>query len=790
MKKTSLVFRIILLLMPLLAAGQHEPIRHRLPVSFSKSPLGDTLDAEHYYIHITGIDFTAKELYAWTEAEIRSKVDNLSVIRLELLNLTADSVFVNGSQIAGFTHTGYMLNIPLPAPMQSGESSTVRVFYHGIPFHEDWGGFHWSGEYCFNLGVGFVSDPHNLGKAWFPCIDDFQDRALYDVSVTVEDGIMAVCGGTLVETINNGNGTNTWHWSIQHPIPTYLASVAVGEYVGVYDTYAGINGDIPIEIYVRPMDSSKVAGSFLHLHEIMDIYEDKWGPYPFERIGYVGTAIGAMEHATNVAYPHFCIDNSLTYESLYAHELSHMWFGDNATCASAGEMWLNEGWAVFCETIVKEFLYGKDVAMELIKETHADVLTVCHTPSGDGSYFPLNQIPTDVTYGVSAYDKGMTVVHTLRGYLGDQVFFDAMKAYQQHFALHHVSSEDFRDFLTMQTGTDMSGFFDNWVLHAGTPHFSVDSFQVIPSGKGSTVNIFMRQRRKGPAFTGVNNRVEVTLMDDNWNQETVLVSFSGDYGAQSFQVPIIPTVALCDLNEVLCDAVTHHAEVIKTASEINFPETHFKMEVESISDSAFIRVEHNWVPSDSLKTPVPGVRLSPYRYWKIDGVLPDDFQATGRFWYKSSGYLDDSLLTNPEDSIIILYRSGTADDWHFIPFEIIGSFQIGNIFVHDLQLGEYTLAVCDSTFVDGIIPRSSGIIPVKVFPNPSRGSFQLEFSTREPLILEFLDLTGRVIDTLSVKPGTEKTVWEAKHYIPGTYFMKVSTPGRKTLGVQKLVLTD
>ena len=105
------------------------------------------------------------------------KVDNLNALKLELQDLTIDSVFVDGDKITDFIHTDQIIHIPSPDVMNMGDMATVSIFYHGHPFHEGWGGFHWNGEYCFNLGVGFESIPHNLGKTWFPCIDDFQDRA-------------------------------------------------------------------------------------------------------------------------------------------------------------------------------------------------------------------------------------------------------------------------------------------------------------------------------------------------------------------------------------------------------------------------------------------------------------------------------------------------------------------------------------------------------------------------------------------------------------------------------------
>src|SRR5665647_2139926 len=128
------------------------------------------------------------------------------------------------------------------------------------------------------------------------------------------------------------------------------------------------------------------------------------GPYSWDRVGYTGTALGAMEHATNIFIPNGTITGNTSNESLMAHELSHMWLGDNVTCSSAEEMWINEGWATFFGMYYALALYGDEEAYKKeMRSKHASVLQFCHTPSGDGSYFPLNRMPQEYTYGKSAY---------------------------------------------------------------------------------------------------------------------------------------------------------------------------------------------------------------------------------------------------------------------------------------------------------------------------------------------------------------------------------------------------
>jgi aminopeptidase N len=748
--------------------------------------ISDTLDALTYTIYITEFDFANHEITAQADISMVTKVNNLNLVKLEIMDLTVDQVMVDGNVAAGFTHIGNILTISLTAPVNTGDTIAVSVNYHGEPFHEEWGGFHWAGNYCFNLGVGFVSVPHNLGKTWFPCIDDFHDRALYTIYATVPESMDAVCGGLLEEIVDNGNGTLTYQWNISHSIPTYLASVAVGDYARWTGTYNGMEGEIPIEIWVMPQDSDNVAGSFVHLDDIMQIFEQSFGPYRWERIGYVGTAIGAMEHATNVAYPHFAVNGGLQYESLYAHELSHMWFGDNVTCASAEDMWLNEGWAVFSDARSQEVLYGEEQYKDFIRTKHKQIIQYCHTSSGDGSYFPLNQIPQEYTYGMTAYDRGATVAHTLRGYLGDVVFFDAMAAYNEYFQHNYASSENFRDFLTLHTGIDMTGWFDNWVFHSGTPEFSVDSFDVVPNVNGSVVTVYLRQKRHGPSFTGNSNKVELTFMDQNWNTHNEVMTFDGATGSSVWTLLLEPEAVFIDLSENMCDAVTDYTDTIDVAGTYNYGNSFFKLEVDAINEPAFIRIEHHWAPPDTIKNPVQGLKISPYRYWKFDGILPEEFTATGVFMYNKSAFLDDSLILSQSDSVVMLYRSGTAFDWQFVDFSQVGIWSIGNLFVENLQKGEYALAVCDDTFVDVKKNQSKKNSGLLIYPNPSNNSLYIESKQSGTVCIYNTD--GRMIETIVIPEDGLYQVHHKNNLAEGTYLTRFQSADGTISNEGKIVI--
>jgi len=754
------------------------------PLNSLRAEIGDSLHAVRYTITLDNVDMNAHSILGNTIVKLTPLVDGLETVRLQLMEpLVVDSVFVEGNMTM-VNYANSIIAIPMAAAVNIGDTFDVQVYYHGEPFHESWGGFHYSGQYAFNLGVGISWIPHNLGKTWFPCIDDFTDRALYDVIATVPDNMTAVGGGELVEVTNNGNGTTTYHWFINNPIPTYLASVAIGEYVLVEDTYNGIERDIPITYYVTPADSNQALGSFSRIKDILDIYENQFGAYDWHRIGYVGTAIGAMEHATNIAYPNFCITGNAQYEDLYAHELSHMWFGDKVTCDKAEEMWINEGWATFCQHYYVEVLDGEQAFKTNMRSMHADVLYSCHTD--EGGYHPLNNIPQDYTYETSAYDKGATVVQALRAYLGDDVFFSACENYLEDLAFTSVSSYDMEANFTLNTGTDMSGFFNNWVYHGGTPHYAIDSFSMVQHMGTADVTVYVKQKRKGPAFIGDNNIIEVSILSDQFERITDTLQFSGVSGQKTFIVPFYPEGVFLDLEERFMDATVDNYKVIDAVDEYMFPNTYVNLDVTSITDSAFIQVTHNYAPADTFAVPVPNLRVSDYRYWSIRGVLPGDFNATARFFYSKSG-LDNTLITSQSDSVVILYREDAGMQWQPVDFTVVGNWSIGYIYVDDVQMGDYTLAAWDMSVSTEEHEFAPGAIGINIYPNPSSGNFTFVFTTVDKGQISIYTMHGELVETLTYAQGENSLKWEPGQLAHGTYIAVLRDSTGSIVGREKIL---
>ncbi len=209
-----------------------------------------------------------------------------------------------------------------------------------------------------------------------------------------------------------------------------------------------------------------------------------------------------------------------------------------------------------------------------------------------------------------------------------------------------------------------------------------------------------------------------------------------------------PKVVLLDLYENINDATTDNYRFFTEPIEYTFPETFFSLFIDDLQDSALVRVTHSWVAPDSLKIPVSGLTLSPYRHWKIEGIIPDEMQARGKFFYTTSSNLDNNLITSANDSIVILYRRNPGEEWSSVSQTRIGVWSVGNIIVDNIKPGEYTLAVWDTQIVSQ--PEQKNENGIKIYPNPSYGKLNFEFSESGSYTIKIFSEDGKEIDMFNI----------------------------------------
>lgn len=751
----------------------------------------DTIHVVHYTIQLSIMDFTNRQINGSAELQVVAKMDGVSKINLDLMSLTVDSVKIN-EQHQIFTHYGERFSVLLSEDANSGDTLPVKVYYHGVPPKDpSWGGFYFSGQYAFNLGVGFTSVPHNFGRVWFPCLDEFTDKSTYTFSIRTESSKMAICGGILTDTEHLPDNSVIWNWEISVPIPTYLASVAVGNYQLYEDVYQGIENDIPIAIYAPPSYINNVENSFIHLKEILQIFEEHYGPYRWDRVGYVlvNFSGGAMEHAMNIAYPQFAVNGNLTYQSLYAHELAHSWFGNLITCSRAEEMWINEGFARYSEALVDEVLYPDenpylDGYLCNIRALHAAVLRYAH--EDDGGYYALNNVPQNTTYGSTSYDKGALVVYTLRNYMGDSLFFHSLQALLEQYKFSYLNSNELFDFLSVQSGVDLIPFYNAWVNQSGFLHFSIDSIRPIGEDHFS---VYVRQKLHQASYFGTNNKIDITLFDNTGRTETYPFEFSGEYGIATIEFEGTPLFGVIDYYEKMSDAVLDYNHQFTQPGNFISEEAAFVGTISRMDSSVWMRVEHHFVEPDSLKAPNDNIiRISDNHYWRVEYITGDEVAGQLSFKYKADtdNGLDKELFSGGYTSadLLLLYRRDASEDWQIIPSTLQGTLS-GMIKSTILRPGEYTLGIGDRSAVGAIpdLPKPS----IEIYPNPATDSFTVispDNSQYSRYI--FYDTQGKIIrrGEIAYQNTTISTLGLAR----GNYVLKIYSASDGNEFTRKIIL--
>lgn len=737
----------------------------------------DSLDVLHYDIHVDTINTTTRIIEAHTTIQFVPQFNGLDEFTFDLLKLTVDSIQVNGTSET-WAYNDTLLRIYASSAFNISDTVEATVWYHGTPRTDPsgFGGFYFSGNFVYNLGVGFDADPHNYGRVWFPCKDNFTDRALFDFYIHADSGKMAVCNGTLMSETLHPDGSATFHWRLHDEIPTYLAGMAVSEYIALRDTYITLAGDsVPVALYFRQVDSTRMSNLFATLSDGLRAFEERFGPYIWERVGYVGVPFlgGAMEHATSVAFP---LNSQLATEDIMAHELSHSWFGNLATCEEAGEMWLNEGFASWCEAVYFEALGDSVDYKAYVQSNHANVLRRAHV--SDGGYHAVSGVGHNNTYGWTVYSKGASMVHNLRYFMGDSAFFPAIQQYLLDFRLRHVNSDSLRIALENASGIALQDWFDGWIFQPGFPHYSVDSFTVAPNGGNFDVTVYVRNQIANGPNAVTDNKLDVTFASQDFQMETHTLNFSGTTYSQTFTLPFEPVTVFQDFWEKIMGASTDITQMIRTTGAVPFGNSHMNANVQTLPDSALMRVTHSFIAPDPFQNPMPGIQLSPYRYWTVEGILPAGFHATGEFRYDgrtaSSSLLDHTWMTAAEDSMMIFYRPGPGAEWEKVANATLNmgspNDRRGTISIDTLKTGQYALAQYQG-FVAAESPQTPPTELFSLIPNPTDGPVYLEFS-RPLRTLHILDMNGQNIAVREINPGESELNVNLGFLPAGSYLMK------------------
>jgi aminopeptidase N len=459
----------------------------------------DDYDLRHVRLQLDLTDTTGKVVHGAAVQKCESRVSSLHQVVLDLIDaMQVDTVRVDGLP-ATFTHAQDLLTINLPIPLGIGQSAAVRVAYHGRP-PQDGSGMIFD-RYNNKAFIWTLSEPLDA-RRWWPCKNRPDDKADSSrVEITVASWMTATSNGLLESAVPGRPGTMIYTWRERHPIAPYLICATAGDFRRVDDVYHQPGGgDMPVQSYVFPDQVNWAQEDFSILPDAIGAFGDRFGLYPFLDEKYGITVFGwsgGMEHQTNTSLGWFLIGGDHYFDWINVHELSHQWWGDNITCATWADTWLNEGFASWCEAVWYEHVGGAQAYRDYMNQSEN-----VFDPSG-----PVYNYP-DPFDGNTVYNKGGWVVHMLRGVLGDSLFFQGLREYRSAWQGRSVTTEQFRASMESTAGRDLGWFFDEWVYGVNRPHYLVSTLSE-PSPTGRTVYVHLDQTQTDAAYFTMPVRIRI-----------------------------------------------------------------------------------------------------------------------------------------------------------------------------------------------------------------------------------------------------------------------------------------
>ncbi|GAA0236204.1 M1 family metallopeptidase [Saccharothrix mutabilis subsp. mutabilis] len=414
-------------------------------------------DVSHYDIRLN-YQPTSDNLSGTTTIVARTTQD-LSRFNLDFL-LKVSSIRVN-NRVASFTQSGGELVVDPKQSLRKGSDVTIVVTYSDVPSSHAVDGYTaWKRTADGALAI----DEPDIAQWWYPSNNHPTDKATFDVSVAVPDGVEVISNGLFNGTAKQINGWTRWRWRSLKPQATYLTYVAIGQFEVRQSTAP--NGQPVVNAYSLNLGENELPAkaSVERTPEVTEFLEQSFGPYPFEaQGGVVAPGIGfALENQTRSTYdPAFFRRGANTY--VVAHEVAHQWFGDSVSVQRWRDIWLNEGFASYAE-----FLWSEHVGEGTAQENAEYIYDLYPADSAFWQVLPGDPGAADLFHG-AVYDRGALAVHALRVAVGDEAFFTILKRWTQQKKYGNGTVEEFIALSESVSGQQLDELFQTWLFTPGKP---------------------------------------------------------------------------------------------------------------------------------------------------------------------------------------------------------------------------------------------------------------------------------------------------------------------------------
>lgn len=516
-------------------------------------------------------------------------------------NLHFDLPQERNMPVQGDTEISFMLTVPgdVVLDFKAPKDAVHRVLLNGKTVRYDYADEHIilkdvkAGKH--RVQVGFRPTDQSLNRrddylytllvpdrarTLFPCFDQPDMKAVYNLSLTVPQLWEAVSNGVVVDS-KSVNGRRQIKFASTEPLSTYLFAFAAGKFQQKkYD-----DGHHQFACYYRETDHKKVAQIDTVCRQVaraLDWQEKYTGiPYPFAKYDFVilpGFQFGGMEHAGATFYndqriflpPHATPDQELNRAQLIAHETSHMWFGDLVTMRWFDDVWTKE---VFANYFAEQIVPG-DHRFALQREYGVPALEQDRTAGNTSIRQELDNLQdAGLVYNNIIYNKAPIVMDKIVELMGEDAFREGIRKYLQKFSYNNATWDELIEILDSKTPVDLADFSLAWIYGKGMPR--VNMTEVDGALRFTTDKVFPQ------TFTvlidGVEHKVDIhdniTEVQISKEAKTIVPGADGRFYG-------LLTMAPERLNSLLQTWPTIEDDVARLATVMNLNENYRAVNIE------------------------------------------------------------------------------------------------------------------------------------------------------------------------------------------------------------------
>lgn len=516
------------------------------------------VDFKHLKLELRMPDPRSKGFEATEALSFITRAVPLDSLRLDAVALDITSVKDSDGNALDFRHDGKQLVVRFEQPVSPFTERTL-VFEYACRQPRTGLIFAIPDEAYPDrpLHVHTQGEPED-NRHWVICHDYPNERLTTEIIATVPAGLKVLSNGEFLGSEDAGEGMKRWHYKMSKPHVSYLMSLVIGEFDVVEDEWRGKR----VSYWVPPGKADGVERTFKNTKNMLDFFSEKVGEYPWEAYSQSCVYLfesGGMENTTvTTLYEDAVLDSDKaavgnTIDGLIAHELAHQWWGDNTTCKTWAHIWLNEGFATYMEQAWQEHFHGPD---EYAYEVYTNMRNVARNDdvtAAGGLYNPYYEEPWDTfrTPVSNPYGKGSAVIHMLRQSMGEEVFWDSLRLFQQRHALSEVEADELRMVFEELSGRDYERFFRQWVYRPGTPRFDVEYEW---DDRGGEVELTFTQTQPiAPEYPAFDGPMEVWCVMEDGSVRKFTADIAGRQTRAQFATSEQPRqVVVNPMNGMLC----------------------------------------------------------------------------------------------------------------------------------------------------------------------------------------------------------------------------------------------